>query len=99
MLPRYANLQSYWIDEHTTTVFAVARVMLSAPPQSGDIAGPRVLEHVVDVVLYMEGERQQFYRLVRGIKNRYGATDEARCSHKSSHVPDLTCCFSLLIQG
>ena len=46
--------------------------------QSGDIAGPRVLEHVVDVVLYMEGERQQFYRLVRGIKNRYGATDEAR---------------------
>ena len=44
--------------------------------QSGEIAGPRVLEHVVDVVLYMEGERQQFYRLVRGIKNRYGATDE-----------------------
>ena len=45
--------------------------------QSGEIAGPRVLEHVVDVVLYMEGERQQSYRLLRGIKNRYGATDEA----------------------
>ena len=44
--------------------------------QSGEIAGPRVLEHVVDVVLYMEGERQQSYRLLRGIKNRYGATDE-----------------------
>lgn len=47
--------------------------------QSGEIAGPRVLEHVVDVVLYMEGERQQSYRLLRGIKNRYGATDEVRC--------------------
>jgi len=45
-----------------------------------------VLEHVVDVVLYMEGERQQFYRLVRGIKNRYGATDEVRiCLYTHSY--------------
>lgn len=46
--------------------------------QSGEIAGPRVLEHIVDVVLYMEGERHQAFRLLRGIKNRYGATDEVR---------------------
>ena len=44
--------------------------------KSGDIAGPRVLEHIVDVVVYMEGGRQQAARLVRCIKNRYGATDE-----------------------
>lgn len=44
--------------------------------KSGDIAGPRVLEHIVDVVVYMEGGRQQPMRLVRCIKNRYGATDE-----------------------
>ena len=60
-----------------------AAVTLSASAQSGDIAGPRVLEHVVDVVLYMEGERQQFYRLVRGIKNRYGATDEVRICYST----------------
>jgi DNA repair protein RadA/Sms len=44
--------------------------------KSGDIAGPRVLEHIVDVVVYMEGGRQQAVRLVRCVKNRYGATDE-----------------------
>eukprot|EP00887_Chlorella_sp_A99_P001326 scaffold14.g1326.t1 len=43
---------------------------------SGDLAGPRVLEHIVDVVVYMEGGRQQPVRLVRTVKNRYGATDE-----------------------
>ena len=43
---------------------------------AGDIAGPRVLEHIVDTVMYMEGERHQAFRLVRGIKNRYGPTDE-----------------------
>jgi len=36
----------------------------------------------VDVVLYMEGERQQSYRLLRGIKNRYGATDEVRLQYR-----------------
>ena len=46
--------------------------------QDGAIAGPRVLEHIVDAVLFMEGERREAFRLVRGLKNRYGATDEAR---------------------
>ncbi|CAK9202977.1 unnamed protein product [Sphagnum troendelagicum] len=44
--------------------------------KSGDIAGPKILEHVVDVVLYMEGERLQSHRLLRVVKNRYGSTDE-----------------------
>ncbi|PSS18027.1 DNA repair protein like [Actinidia chinensis var. chinensis] len=44
--------------------------------KSGDIAGPRVLEHIVDVVLYMEGEKHSAYRLLRSVKNRFGSTDE-----------------------
>ncbi len=44
--------------------------------KEGGIAGPKVLEHMVDAVLYFEGERHQTYRLIRAIKNRYGATNE-----------------------
>ncbi len=44
--------------------------------KEGAIAGPRVLEHIVDVVLYLEGERFHQYRLLRGAKNRFGSTDE-----------------------
>lgn len=55
--------------------------------QAGDIAGPRVLEHIVDTVVYMEGERQQAFRLVRGIKNRYGPTDEVRRIPSCSSEP------------
>ncbi len=44
--------------------------------KEGSIAGPRVLEHMVDCVLYFEGERHQSYRIVRAVKNRFGSTDE-----------------------
>jgi DNA repair protein RadA/Sms len=44
--------------------------------KEGAIAGPRMLEHIVDVVLYLEGERFHQYRILRGVKNRYGSTDE-----------------------
>ncbi|XP_072998824.1 uncharacterized protein [Typha latifolia] len=44
--------------------------------KSGDIAGPRLLEHIVDAVLYMEGERYSSYRLLRAVKNRFGSIDE-----------------------
>ncbi|CAN4089041.1 unnamed protein product [Withania somnifera] len=44
--------------------------------KSGEIAGPRVLEHIVDVVLYMEGEKYSSHRLLRSVKNRFGSTDE-----------------------
>ncbi|MCK4935010.1 MAG: DNA repair protein RadA, partial [Simkaniaceae bacterium] len=44
--------------------------------KSGEIAGPRVLEHIVDTVFEFEGDRQHGYRLVRSIKNRFGSTDE-----------------------
>jgi DNA repair protein RadA/Sms len=52
-------------------VFVVGHVT-----KSGAIAGPRVLEHIVDTVLYLEGERFHTYRLLRSVKNRFGATSE-----------------------
>ncbi|MCL5958915.1 MAG: DNA repair protein RadA, partial [Chloroflexi bacterium] len=44
--------------------------------KEGAIAGPRVLEHIVDTVLYLEGERLHSYRVLRGVKNRFGSTNE-----------------------
>jgi DNA repair protein RadA/Sms len=44
--------------------------------KEGAIAGPRVLEHMVDTVLYFEGDRHQSYRILRAVKNRFGSTDE-----------------------
>jgi len=44
--------------------------------KEGQIAGPRLLEHMVDTVLYFEGERGHQFRILRGVKNRFGATDE-----------------------
>jgi len=57
--------------ETGTPVFLVGHVT-----KEGAIAGPRVLEHIVDAVLYLEGERFHQYRLLRGVKNRFGSTDE-----------------------
>ena len=44
--------------------------------KDGSLAGPRVLEHMVDTVLYLEGDRYQSFRILRGIKNRFGSTNE-----------------------
>jgi len=54
-----------------TPVFLVGHVT-----KEGAIAGPRVLEHMVDTVLYFEGERNQNYRILRAVKNRFGSTNE-----------------------
>ncbi|MFZ5910836.1 MAG: DNA repair protein RadA [Chloroflexota bacterium] len=53
------------------SVFVIGHVT-----KEGAIAGPRVLEHIVDTVLYLEGDRFQAYRLLRSVKNRFGATAE-----------------------
>jgi DNA repair protein RadA/Sms len=53
-----------------------ALILVGHVTKDGQIAGPRVLEHMVDSVLYFEGERAGQYRILRGVKNRYGATDE-----------------------
>lgn len=55
---------------------AVPTCIVGHVTKEGDIAGPRLLEHIVDVVLYLEGERFSSYRLLRGVKNRFGSTNE-----------------------
>ena len=50
----------------------------------GDVAGPKILEHIVDCVLYIEGEKFNQYRIVRGMKNRYGSTNEIGVFEMSS---------------
>ncbi len=57
--------------ETGTAIFLVGHVT-----KDGAIAGPRMLEHMVDVVLYFEGDRQQQYRLLRAVKNRFGSVNE-----------------------
>lgn len=52
--------------------------------KDGNVAGPRVLEHLVDVVLNFEGDRQSSLRLLRGLKNRFGATDEMGCFEQTT---------------
>lgn len=44
--------------------------------KEGVVAGPRVLEHMVDTVLYFEGDQTAIYRILRGVKNRFGSTNE-----------------------
>jgi len=53
-----------------------ALVLVGHVTKDGQIAGPRVLEHMVDTVLYFEGERSHQYRVLRAVKNRFGGTDE-----------------------
>ena len=57
----------------------MATVLVGHVTKDGAIAGPRVLEHLVDVVLHFEGDRHSALRLVRATKNRYGAVDEVGC--------------------
>ena len=54
----------------------IAVFLIGHVTKEGTIAGPRVLEHIVDTVLYLEGDRYQAYRLLRSVKNRFGATSE-----------------------
>ena len=55
---------------------SVTTIIIGHVTKDGNIAGPRVLEHMVDTVLYLEGERYFSYRILRGVKNRFGSTNE-----------------------
>lgn len=57
--------------EQNITIFIVGHVT-----KEGTVAGPRVLEHMVDTMLYFEGDRHASYRILRGVKNRFGSTNE-----------------------
>lgn len=65
------NLFMYTAKNQEIPIFIVGHVN-----KDGAIAGPKVMEHIVDAVLYFEGERHQSYRLLRAVKNRFGSTNE-----------------------
>ena len=60
-----------WAKEQNIAIIIVGHVT-----KSGSLAGPRMLEHMVDCVLYFEGERHHTYRVLRAVKNRFGSTNE-----------------------
>ncbi len=58
---------------------SMATILVGHVTKDGSVAGPRALEHLVDVVLYFDGDRHSQLRMVRAVKNRYGPTDEVGC--------------------
>lgn len=70
------------VRESTNTLMQIAKqknitiFLVGHVTKEGTVAGPRVLEHMVDTVLYFEGDRSAAYRLIRAVKNRFGATNE-----------------------
>lgn len=65
-----AQLQRY-SKENQVPVFLIGHIT-----KDGSLAGPKILEHMVDAVLHFEGDRHHFYRIVRAVKNRFGSTNE-----------------------
>jgi DNA repair protein RadA/Sms len=63
----------------------MAVIFVGHVTKDGQIAGPRVLEHLVDSVLYFEGDRSHHFRILRGVKNRFGPTDEIGVFEMASH--------------
>jgi len=74
-----------------------AVILIGHVTKDGNVAGPRTLEHIVDVVLQMEGDRQNAWRILRAAKNRFGATDEigvfAMEDHGLVEVPNPSAAF------
>lgn len=70
------------VRESTSVLLQLAKVeniailIVGHVTKEGTVAGPRVLEHMVDTVLYFEGDKQDIYRILRGVKNRFGSTNE-----------------------
>ncbi|MCR5655793.1 MAG: DNA repair protein RadA [Lachnospiraceae bacterium] len=70
------------VRESTNTLMQLAKfeniaiLIVGHVTKEGTVAGPRVLEHMVDTVLYFEGDKQDIYRILRGVKNRFGSTNE-----------------------
>ncbi len=60
-----------YAKEHSVPIFIISHIT-----KTGDIAGPKLLEHMVDMVIYFEGDYEHNYRILRSTKNRFGSTDE-----------------------
>ena len=69
-----------WGKENNTAIFIIGHIT-----KEGSIAGPRILEHMVDTVLYFEGDASKELRLLRSIKNRFGSTSEVGIFEMSQH--------------
>ena len=68
--------------------------------KEGSVAGPRTLEHMVDTVLYFEGERSSVYRILRGVKNRFGSTNEIGVFEmKQTGLTEVTNPSSVMLEG
>ena len=77
---------------------AITTIIIGHVTKEGNIAGPRVLEHMVDTVLYLEGERYFSYRILRGVKNRFGSTNEVGMFEmRSEGMVEITNPSSILI--
>lgn len=77
---------------------AITTIIIGHVTKEGNIAGPRVLEHMVDTVLYLEGERYFSYRILRGVKNRFGSTNEVGMFEmQSTGMEEITNPSSILI--
>lgn len=91
------------VREVASTLIRVAKdrglpvILVGHVTKDGQVAGPRILEHLVDVVCHFEGDRQTSLRFVRALKNRFGATDEVGCFEQTQHgiaeVPDPSVLF------
>jgi DNA repair protein RadA/Sms len=66
-----ASLLQQYAKEHNCVMALIGHIT-----KEGRIAGPKMLEHLVDTVLYLEGDNHHFYRMLRSVKNRFGATNE-----------------------
>lgn len=78
----------------------IACVLVGHVTKDGAIAGPRVLEHLVDVVLHFEGDRNSPLRLIRGVKNRFGPADEVGCFQLVENgIVGLTDASGLFLSG
>ena len=91
------------VREVASTLIRIAKerdlpvILVGHVTKDGQVAGPRVLEHLVDVVCHFEGDRQTSLRFVRSLKNRFGATDEVGCFEQTrtgiAEVPDPSALF------
>lgn len=70
---------------HLAKGLKMATFLIGHVTKSGEIAGPRLLEHLVDTVIYFEGEQNHHYRMLRVVKNRFGPTDEVALFHMHPH--------------
>lgn len=61
---------------HISKVKGISTIIIGHVTKEGSIAGPKILEHMVDTVLYFEGDKLASYRIIRAVKNRFGATNE-----------------------